>query len=426
MSKFSYTRDFGPLPADSQIELLGTVGESRLFRICKARKGTKYVILKTPVAADAMSVEMLRREYELACDLNHPCIARTLGFEETTPVGPAIVMEYVEGENLDEFIASNPSRSRRRALLQDILDGVDYLHHRGILHNDLKPENILVTRTGAARILDFGLSASSDSIYRGCLGGTDGYTAPEILRGDGPAGPASDIYAIGRLMALLFGGRAYRRTIRACTAADPAQRPQDIRALRQRILRSDRMPRLVAAMAAVLLAAGVLALLSARQQAGLEHRIEVRADSLERVQTKRIEERAVSYSNERADSLERVQTKRIETLRRSFEGLFEPDCRKTLEQIRQQQYREAAQVLAAPYYQEAVPRFDSVCRCYPMRADGSIPDELTLVGEVFNACRQRLDSATNSLPSIMTLPAAQRDSVQQIINQLTLRLFSEE
>lgn len=426
MSEFSYTRDFGPLPADSQIELIETVGESRLFRICKARKGTKYVILKTPVAADAMSVEMLRREYELACDLNHPCIARTLGFEETTPVGPAIVMEYVEGVNLNEFIASNPSQSRRRALLQDILDGVDYLHHRGILHNDLKPENILVTRTGAARILDFGLSASSDSIYRGCLGGTDGYTAPEILRGDGPAGPASDIYAIGRLMALLFGGRAYRRTIRACTAADPAQRPQDIRALRQRILRSDRMPRLVAAMAAVLLAAGVLALLAARQQAGLEHRIEERADSLERVQTKRIEERAVSYSNERADSLERVRTKRIETLRRSFEGLFEPACRKTLEQIRQQQYREAAQVLTAPYYQEAVPRFDSVCRCYPMHTDGSIPDELTLVGEVFNACRQRLDSATNSLPSIMSLPAAQRDSVQQIINQLTLRLFPEE
>lgn len=411
MSEFSYTRDFGPIAADSQIELLETVGESRLFRICKARKGTKYVILKTPVAADAMSVEMLRREYELACDLNHPCIARTLGFEETTPVGPAIVMEYVEGVNLDEFIASNPSRTRRRALLQDILDGVDYLHHRGILHNDLKPENILVTRTGAARILDFGLSASSDSIYRGCLGGTDGYTAPEILRGDGPAGPASDIYAIGRLMDLLFGGRVYRRTIRACTAADPAQRPQDIRALRQRIRRSDRMPRLGAAMAAVLLAAGVLALLSARQQAGLEHRIE---------------ERAVSYSNERADSLERVRTKRIETLRRRFEGLFEPACRETLEQIRRQQYREAAQVLAAPYYREAVPRFDSVCRCYPMRADGSIPDELTLVGEVFNACRQRLDSATNSLPSIMTLPAAQRDSVQQMINQLAHRLFPEE
>lgn len=403
MSEFSYTRDFGPLPADSQIELLGTVGESRLFRICKARKGTKYVILKTPVAADAMSVEMLRREYELACDLNHPCIARTLGFEETTPVGPAIVMEYVEGVNLNEFIASNPSQSRRRALLQDILDGVDYLHHRGILHNDLKPENILVTRTGAARILDFGLSASSDSIYRGCLGGTDGYTAPEILRGDGPAGPASDIYAIGRLMALLFGGRAYRRTIRACTAADPAQRPQDIRALRQRIRRSDRMPRLGAAMAAVLLAAGVLALLAARQQTGLEHRIE-----------------------ERADSLERVRTKRIETLRRSFEGLFEPACRKTLEQIRRQQYREAAQVLTAPYYREAIPRFDSVCRCYPMHTDGSIPDELTLVGEVFNACRQRIDSATNSLPSITTLPAAQRDSVQQIINQLALRLFPEE
>ena len=97
--------------------------------------------------------------------------------EEQTPIGAAILMEYIEGEPIDAFLAANPSPARRKALLQDILDGVEYLHRRDIIHNDLKPANILVTRTGTARIIDFGLSASTDSIYRGCLGGTDGYSA---------------------------------------------------------------------------------------------------------------------------------------------------------------------------------------------------------------------------------------------------------
>lgn len=411
MSVFSYTKDFEPLSTDSQIELLGMVSESRLFRIFKARKGTKYVILKTPVAADAMSVEILRREYELACDLNHPCIARTLGFEEVTRVGPAIVMEYVDGVSLDKFIASAPSRICRRAVLQDILNGVDYLHHRGILHNDLKPDNILVTRTGAARILDFGLSASSDSIYRGCQGGTDGYTAPEILRGGEAAGPASDIYSIGRLMVLLFGVHTYRRIIRACTAADPAGRPRDIRALRQQIRRCDRMPYIGAIVAAVLLVASLLFFQFARQRAGLEHQVK---------------ERVTSFSEERTDSLERVRMQRIEALRRGYEQLFEPACRKTLEKIRNQQYREAAQVLTVPYYREAIPCFDSICRRFPVHTDGSVPEELILVGEVFNACRQRIDSALNRLPSIETLPSSQRDSMLQVIEQMARQVQQDE
>lgn len=411
MSVFSYTKDFEPLSTDSQIELLGTVSESRLFRIYKARKGTKYVILKAPVAVDAMSVEILRREYELACDLNHPCIARTLGFEEETQVGLAIVMEYVEGVSLDAFITSNPSRTSRRAVLQDILDGVDYLHHRGILHNDLKPDNILVTRTGAARILDFGLSASSDSIYRGCQGGTDGYTAPEILCGDKTAGPASDIYSVGRLMSLLFGGHAYRRIIRACTAADPAERLRDIRALRQRIRRRDRMPYIGAVVAVVLLVASLLIFQFARQRAGLEHQVK---------------ERVTSYSENRTDSLEKVRMQRIEALRRGYEQLFEPACRKTLEKIRDQQYREAAQVLTVPYYRETVPCFDSICRRFTVHTDGSVPDELILVGEVFNACRQCIDSTLNRLPSIETLPSSQRDSMLRVIEQMARQVQQDE
>lgn len=200
MGTFSCIYKFVPSSADRGIEILGTISEDQMFRILKARKSSKYVILKTPVVPDAMSLDILRREYELACNLYHPCIVVTIGFEEMTPAGPAIVMEYIDEVTLEGFCskAFEPSKDRLKAVLQDTLDVVDYLHHRGIIHNDLKPDNIIVSGNGTARIIDFGLSASNDSVYRGCIGGTIGFSAPEILSGSGPSMTTSDIYSIGR------------------------------------------------------------------------------------------------------------------------------------------------------------------------------------------------------------------------------------
>lgn len=258
MGTFSCIYRFVPSSAGREIEILGTISEGQMFRILKARKGSKYVILKTPVVPDAMSMDILRREYELACNLYHPCIVVTIGFEEKTPDGPAIVMEYIDGTNLVNFLASAPAYEQRKAVLLDILDGVDYLHHRGIIHNDLKPDNIIVTGNGAARIIDFGLSASSDSIYRGCIGGTIGFSAPEILNGSGPSMTTSDIYSIGRLIEYLFGGKRYQNIVRRCTYIAPEARPQDIRHLRQMIRSHDLRRTASIILGVVLAAAGII------------------------------------------------------------------------------------------------------------------------------------------------------------------------
>ena len=161
--------DVSGVSGQDGIVILGAISEGRMFRTLKARHGTRYVALKAAVEDNAMSVSLLRREYELCRDLSHPCVVSILGFEEDTPAGPAIEMEYISGRTLDEFVATAPSAAQRRAVLNDILDGMDYLHHRGILHNDLKPDNIVVNANGAARIIDFGLSVSEDSVYAGTL-----------------------------------------------------------------------------------------------------------------------------------------------------------------------------------------------------------------------------------------------------------------
>lgn len=230
------------------IELLGIIGEGRIFRIYKARRGTKYIILKSAVQKNAMTTEFLRREYELGCTLSHSCIVTTLGFEESTSVGPAVILEYVEGQSLGDFLSTGPSDSVKDRIIDDILNGTDYLHHRGVLHNDLKPSNIIVNPHGAARIIDFGLSLSDDSVYKGCIGGSQGYSAPEIMSGKGPAGAASDIYSLGLLMRLL-SGRKYHRIIDRCCSQSPAERYQSIPALKRAIALRRHLPVAVAVVA---------------------------------------------------------------------------------------------------------------------------------------------------------------------------------
>ena len=241
--------DIEPQNPTNHYSIIETISEGRVFRLFKARYGTKYVILKTTHIQDAMHSEILRREYEMGKTLSHACIVSTLAFEENTPVGPAIVLEYIDGVTLGEYKSAVPEH-----LLHDILDGVDYLHHRGILHNDLKPDNILINKLGHARIIDFGLSSSYDSIYTGVIGGSEGFTAPEILQGEGYAGASSDIYSLGLIIQLLFGNK-YQKIVKKCTMLKPKARYQSIGELKRALFLKRALPWAVCASILVLIIA---------------------------------------------------------------------------------------------------------------------------------------------------------------------------
>lgn len=244
--------DIEPQNPTNHYSIIETISEGRVFRLFKARYGTKYVILKTTHIQDAMHSEILRREYEMGKTLSHACIVSTLAFEENTPVGPAIVLEYIDGVTLGEFLSvSKPVKGH---ILHNILDGVDYLHHRGILHNDIKPDNILINKLGNARIIDFGLSSSYDSIYTGVIGGSEGFTAPEILRGEGYAGASSDIYSLGLIIQLLLGNK-YQKIVKKCTMLEPEARYQSIGELKRALFLKRALPWAVCASILVLIIA---------------------------------------------------------------------------------------------------------------------------------------------------------------------------
>lgn len=423
-------------PSDTSITILGTISEGRMFRIYKAQKGTKYIILKTPVADDSMLIEILRREYELACNLNHPCIVSTLEFNPHTPVGPAIVMEYIDGLTLDEFVATNPTLDERKSVLNDILDGMDYLHHRGIIHNDLKPDNIIVNGNKAARIIDFGFSASADSAYKGYIGGSDGYTAPEILNGSGSAGTTSDIFTLGRLINLIFGGRKYVRIARLCSQADPSERPRNIQALRALIKRRDRRPLLAASVAASIVVALFIAasiVYRHNETVQMEQRIAQSMDSVyqkttdkieaqtqrDSLQTdQRIEEKVVSYTQETEQTKLAQKLQRREVLRKHFEKEFAPYYEPAIAQIKKQKYKEMAIMYAGPYYRFTMPYLKSIVQKYPPRPDGTVSEETDVAFAVYTRQHSTLDSLCSSLPSINNLPPAQHDSLVRIMARL--------
>ena len=200
----------------------GTV--SCLYRVSRAGK---YFIFKTAKGESGAHADLIRREYELSIALSHPYIVSVFTFEEITPVGPGIVMEYIDGYTLTEFLAQNPSRKLRQRAVDQLLDAVAYLHKKGIVHNDLKPENILISRVdNTLKIIDFGLSDNDAYfLYKG-LGCTPQYASPE-LKANKQTDCRSDIYSLGLLMRDILGKRYSAIASRACNPI-PQKRYADV------------------------------------------------------------------------------------------------------------------------------------------------------------------------------------------------------
>jgi len=158
----------------------------------------------------------LDREIRIVASLDHPNVVRLLDSVTLPGGGIALIMEYVDGLPLDEWVRQTEHRNASSILeiLACIADGLHHAHQRGIMHRDLKPANILVDRAGSAKLLDFGIARpldatdSASALTRsGAFAGTLAYAAPEQITG-GRAAPdiRSDIYALGVIAYELLAG----------------------------------------------------------------------------------------------------------------------------------------------------------------------------------------------------------------------------
>ena len=188
--------------------------------------------------ADREGQARFQREVRLLSRLDHPNIARLIDAGFGAANQPYLVMEFVEGERIDEYC-------KRLALgipatlnlFLQLLDALALAHRQLIVHRDLKPSNVMVTREGVPKLLDFGIArlledtSEGDQLTRHTRASpmTPGYAAPEQLLGE-PADTLADVYALGVLLhELLTGVRPYD---------EPGQSPE----ARFQAIMADRLP----------------------------------------------------------------------------------------------------------------------------------------------------------------------------------------
>lgn len=184
--------------------LIRETSTSRIFRV--SREG-KHFMFKTAKDNSEIQTSMIRREYEMSMALNHPYIAYVFTYDSIPQLGEGIVMEYVDGRSLTDFLKEDPDSRLRRRVLMQLFEAIAYIHRKGIIHNDLKPENIMVTRSdNNVKVIDFGLSDNDAHYLLKTLGCTPKYASPELLRRD-TLDVRSDIYSLGLIMKDILGKR---------------------------------------------------------------------------------------------------------------------------------------------------------------------------------------------------------------------------
>ncbi len=210
--------------------------------------------------ADASARRRFQREAQMASSLNHPHIVTVYDVGERDG-RQYLVTEFIDGGTLAEWSRSEKRHPRQIVdLLVGVADGLGVAHATGILHRDVKPDNVLVTRSGYAKLADFGLAklsatSSGETVIRplaetrpGFILGTVAYMSPEQAAGR-PVDARSDIFSFGVMLYELvtgrqpFAGTSDLLTLQAIIHGEPEPLPEalpvDIRLVLEKALAKD-------------------------------------------------------------------------------------------------------------------------------------------------------------------------------------------
>ena len=203
------------------IEQIGRGGMANVY-LCERNDGQfeqKVAIKVLNVKGnDEFLQKKFKQEQRILARINHPNIATLFDGGITEEGFPYIIMEYIEGEAIDEYCEKHQLNLKERiALFTQVCDALQYAHNGLVVHHDIKPANILVNENKQVKLLDFGIShilfeqeKEKKENYR--FAGTVSYSSPEQLEGIAPT-VASDIYSLGLVLLKLITGESYHKDL---------------------------------------------------------------------------------------------------------------------------------------------------------------------------------------------------------------------
>jgi serine/threonine protein kinase len=217
-----------PIPSDKLVgqklgdylvqELLAKGGMGAVYKGVQPLIG-KQVAIKVLITAGPAELNYAQRMLEEARTVNaigHPNIIDIFNFGELPDGRPWLVMEYLDGMSLSQWVrartSDEPPTARIISILEQICAALEAVHAVGVVHRDLKPANVMLTHMAApeprVKVLDFGFAKSGDSTLRtspDMVLGTPGYMAPEQIQAIGTT-PQSDLYSLGLMAYFMITG----------------------------------------------------------------------------------------------------------------------------------------------------------------------------------------------------------------------------
>lgn len=305
----------------TDVEVIAT---SEVNVVAKAKRYGRWWLLKglrAEVAASAVHQQRLRKELEILMQLQHPGVVTAYGLEEVEGMGPCIVMDYVDGLTLTEWLQGENTKEGRRRVARELTETIGYIHSKGIVHRDLKPSNIIVTHHGERVVLiDFGLADTDSYAILKQPAGTLKYMAPEQMENE-TADARNDIYSLGMVLRQMDLGRSYNHIIKRCLLPID-DRFQNVKAMQQAMERRRSLVRRWTAMLSILLlltAMGVLLLLGMKYRSQ-EQRMKSQQLLIDTQQTK------IEQQRQKLDSMQHdiVEHRQVQTTQgQAIESLAE-------------------------------------------------------------------------------------------------------
>ena len=195
--------------------IAGQVGAGGMGKVYRAERADgafeMEVAVKLIASRRAALAEQLERESRLLARLDHPAITRLVDAGLTDEGEPFLVMEWVEGSNLDQWmVQSRPSVQQLLDVFREVARAVSHAHQRLIVHGDIKPANIRIRTDGQVKLMDFGVaflvSEADNEESPQFAAMTPAFAAPEQRAGQ-PVTTRSDIWSLGALLHAMLSDR---------------------------------------------------------------------------------------------------------------------------------------------------------------------------------------------------------------------------